>query len=255
MTINALRDREPDVALRSHLQVLLIGGAGQAEVLRRRVESAEVRVATAEADEGLTQLLRAPPDVVMLPLGVDPAPGIELLRLLRAVSQIGVITLGTGDRVLDGITALEAGADDHLGSPFGHAELLARLRAVVRRTQPAPSALVTTAGMPTVEVDLARHQVCRDGQPVHLTRTELDLLEVLASNPGVLLDHRALLKHVWGDRYGTEANYLRVYIAQLRKKLGDDASAPRLIETEPGIGYRWVAAVAPREAAVLGTPA
>src|SRR5262249_16228544 len=135
---------------------------------------------------------------------------------------------------------LDAGADDYVTKPFDTEELLARIRAALRRTPtatPAPSVV----RVDDLEIDLARRRVSRNDEQIHLTRTELELLELLVRHPGMLLTQEMILHEVWGPEYGTESNYLRVYIGQLRKKLGDDATRPRLIATEPGIGYRWIA--------------
>lgn len=126
------------------------------------------------------------------------------------------------------------------GTRTDHGELVARLWAFHRRTAPPSRPLVASEAEQPLLIDLARHEVLREGRRLHLTSTELRLLELLVAQAGVLLSHEVLLRHVWGEGYGTESNYLRVYVAQLRKKLGDRADAPRLIETTPGVGYRWI---------------
>jgi two-component system KDP operon response regulator KdpE len=196
-----------------------------------------VECATAEA--GIVEVADDRPDVVLLDLGLPDLDGIEALRRIRSFSDVPVVVLTARDRQQDKIEALDAGADDYVTKPFDMAELLARLRAVLRRVpqSPAAPAVVEVEGL---RVDLARRQVRLDGDAVHLTKTELALLEELASQPGKLLTHEYLLRKVWGRGYGSESNYLRVYVGQLRRKLGDDASNPRLIVTEPGIGYRWI---------------
>lgn len=192
---------------------------------------------------GVDQVVRRPPDLMLL-VG-DGTFGLGLLRRLRSVSTVGIITLGGTDRVEECVQALRAGADDHLSPPFDHAELVARIRAVHRRTAPSSRPLVASEAEQPLLIDLARHEVIREGQRLHLTRTELRLLELLVAQAGVLLTHEVLLRHVWGEGYGAESNYLRVYVAQLRKKLGDRAGAPRLIETTPGVGYRWIGSSPP----------
>jgi two-component system KDP operon response regulator KdpE len=178
-------------------------------------------------------------DLVVLDLGLPGIDGVEVIRRLRAWSSTPVIVLSVRDAQADKVAALDAGADDYVTKPFAMDELLARMRAVLRRTapgEPAPSA-VTVDGL---KVDLAKKLVSRDGQPIHLTPTEFALLELLVTNPGKLLTHRWLLQKVWGAAYGEQSNYLRVYVANLRKKLEPDPGAPSLILTEPGVGYRWV---------------
>jgi two-component system, OmpR family, KDP operon response regulator KdpE len=138
------------------------------------------------------------------------------------------------------ILGLEAGADDYVTKPFAMEELLARARAAMRRAQPGePTPPTMRYG--GLEIDLGRRLVTLDGDPLRLTPTEYLLLEALATNPGKLLTHQWLLRKVWGQGYGTETTYLRTYVRALRKKLGDDAQAPQLIVTEPGVGYRWIA--------------
>ena len=165
--------------------------------------------------------------------------GTEVIRRVRAFSDVPVIVLSVREGQQDKVAALDVGADDYVTKPFGMEELLARARAAMRRTAPEePIAPVLTFG--SLEVDLARRLVSRDGEQVHLTPTEYGLLEALVANPGKLLTHQWLLRKVWGQGYGTETTYLRTYVRALRKKLGDDAQAPELIVTEPGVGYRWV---------------
>jgi two-component system KDP operon response regulator KdpE len=196
-------------------------------------------VECATAEEGIVQVADNRPDVVLLDLGLPDLDGLEALRRMRSFSEIPVVVLTARDRQQDKIEALDAGADDYVTKPFDVAELLARIRAVLRRVPHAPAtpALVEVEGL---TVDLVRRQVRLEGEAVHLTKTELALLEQFASQPGKLLTHEYLLRKVWGDGYGSESNYLRVYVGQLRRKLGDDAANPRLIVTEPGIGYRWI---------------
>jgi len=191
------------------------------------------------AEEGLVLVADDRTDVVLLDLGLPDLDGIEALRRMRSFSEVPVVVLTARDRQQDKIAALDAGADDYVTKPFDVEELLARVRAVLRRVPQAASApAVVQVG--ALEIDLVRKQVRLDGDVVHLTKTELALLEQLATQPGKLLTHEYLLRQVWGRGYGSESNYLRVYVGQLRRKLGDDAANPRLIVTEPGIGYRWI---------------
>ena len=150
-----------------------------------------------------------------------------------------MIVLSVRELMTDKVAALDAGADDYVTKPFGMEELLARARAALRRAGPDEPPQ-PTLGYGDLEIDLARRLVTSAGEPVHLTPTEYALLEALVTNPGKLLTHQWLLRRVWGQGYGTETTYLRTYIRTLRKKLGDDASAPALIVTEPGVGYRWI---------------
>jgi two-component system KDP operon response regulator KdpE len=196
-------------------------------------------VESPSAEEGLVLVADDRPDVVLLDLGLPDLDGVEALRRMRSFSDVPVVVLTARDRQRDKIEALDAGADDYVTKPFDVEELLARVRAVLRRVPHASSApaVVVVDGL---EIDLVRKQVRLHGDVVHLTKTELALLEQLATQPGKLLTHEYLLRQVWGRGYGSESNYLRVYVGQLRRKLGDDAAHPRLIVTEPGIGYRWI---------------
>jgi len=186
-------------------------------------------------------------DLVVLDLGLPGIDGLEVIRRLRTWSQVPVIVLSVREAQADKIAALDAGADDYVTKPFSMDELLARTRAVLRRSGPADAEPpVIRAG--DLEIDLPRHAVTRGGRQVHLTPTEFALLEQFATNPGKLLTHRWLLQKVWGDGYQAQSNYLRVYVAGLRKKLEPEPGSPSLILTEPGVGYRW----APGETAASG---
>jgi two-component system, OmpR family, KDP operon response regulator KdpE len=193
----------------------------------------------ATGEDALVVVAERPPDLVVLDLGLPGLDGVETLRRLRRFSTVPVIVLSVRDRQATKIQALDLGADDYVTKPFDPAELLARIRAVLRRrVQPRSTPAVLITG--NLKIDLAARQVLKDGQLVHLTKTELALLEELVSNPGKLLTHDYLLRRVWGTGYSRQNHYLRVYIAQLRHKLGDDASNPCYIQTEPGLGYRWL---------------
>ncbi len=196
--------------------------------------------AVGTGEEGVLHVADLAPDLVLLDLGLPDMDGTEVVRRVRAFSEVPVIILSVREGPQDKVGALDAGADDYVTKPFAMEELLARARAALRRpaaAEPAPP-ILTFDGL---VVDLARRLVTRDGEVVHLTPTEYSLLEALATNPGKLLTHQWLLRKVWGQGYGSETTYLRTYIRALRRKLGDDASAPALILTEPGVGYRWVA--------------
>ncbi len=198
--------------------------------------------ATIEAGAGEAALDAAAsrqPDLVVLDLGLPDIDGVEVIERLRGWSDVPVIVLSVRDDQAGKVKALDAGADDYLTKPFAMEELLARVRAALRRTERPGSAPATLRFGP-LAVDLARRLVTDDGELVHLTPTEYDLLEALLTNPGKLLTHAWLLRRVWGPNYGDESHYLRVYVRQLRQKLRDDASSPVYILTEPGVGYRWL---------------
>jgi two-component system KDP operon response regulator KdpE len=178
------------------------------------------------------------PDVVLLDLGLPDLSGVDVLRRIRKHSQVPVIVLSARHGSDDKVEALDVGADDYVTKPFGMDELLARVRAAVRRSVPdQPPAPVVTD---TFTVDLAATVVLRDGVEVRLTPTEWRLLEALVTRPGRLVSQRQLLAEVWGPGYAVETNYLRVYVAGLRRKLEPDPSRPRHLLTEPGMGYRFV---------------
>ena len=189
-------------------------------------------------ETALDVLAREAVDLVLLDLGLPGMDGQEVIRRVRSWSDVPIIVLSVREGQDEKVRALDSGADDYVTKPFGMAELLARMRAVRRRAEPEE-------GRPAVlrfgdlEVDLARRLVRLRGEVVHLTPTEHRLLEAMATNPGKLLTHRWLLQRVWGPGYATEAQYLRVFVRQLRAKLGDDPARPRFVVTEPGLGYRW----------------
>ena len=183
-------------------------------------------------------MARERPDVMILDLGLPDMDGTEVIRGVRGWASTPIIVLSVWGQESQKVAALDAGADDYVTKPFGMDELLARLRAAVRRASPAPDEpVVTTADF---TVDLAAKRVTRaDGSDVRLTPTEWQLLEILVRNRGRLVTQRQLLQEVWGPAYETESNYLRVYIAQLRRKLEPEPSRPRYLLTEPGMGYRF----------------
>ena len=176
-----------------------------------------------------------PPDLIVLDLGLPDMDGAEVIRGLREGSSVPIIVLSGRAEGSDKVAALDAGADDYVTKPFGVDELLARIRAVTRRVHPADAAPgPLTVGRYTI--DLAGHTITPDQR---LTPTEWQLLERLLRHPGKLITQRSLLHDVWGPRYGTETNYLRQYMARLRRKLEDDPTRPRHLLTEPGMGYRY----------------
>ncbi|RNM16259.1 response regulator transcription factor [Nocardioides pocheonensis] len=176
------------------------------------------------------------PDVVLLDLGLPDRSGFDVLRALREWSSIPVIVVSARHGSHDKVDALDLGADDYVTKPFGMDELMARLRAAVRRAATADR-VVTEHFV----VDLGAQQVTRDGVPVRLTPTEWALLAALVSRQGQLVSRERLLHEVWGPAYGVETNYLRVFVANLRKKLEPEPSRPRYLHTEPGMGYRFTA--------------
>ena len=207
--------------------------------LRTSLQARGYEVATApNAETALDELASREVDLVIMDLGLPGIDGIEATRRIRTWSEVPVIVLSVRDAHADKVAALDAGADDYVTKPFAIEEVLARIRAVSRRTgPPAPGEPVVEFGGLTV--DLGKKRVTRAGEAVHLTPTEYQLLEAFVTHPGKLLTHRWLLQRVWGERYGDESHYLRVYVAGLRKKLEADPQRPRLILTEPGVGYRW----------------
>jgi two-component system KDP operon response regulator KdpE len=178
-------------------------------------------------------------DLVLLDLGLPGIEGHEVIKRLRAWSELPVIVISVRESQEEKVAALDAGADDYVAKPFGMKELLARMRAVQRRAA-SDAELEPVLIFEGLEIDLLKKLVKLDGAAVHLTPTEYRLLESMATNPGKLLTHQWLLQHVWGRGYGSESHYLRLYVKQLRQKLGDTPSSPRWITTEPGLGYRWL---------------
>jgi two-component system, OmpR family, KDP operon response regulator KdpE len=178
-------------------------------------------------------------DLVLLDLGLPGIEGHEVIQRLRSWSELPVIVISVRESQEEKVAALDAGADDFVTKPFGMKELLARMRAVRRRAA-IDEQLDPTLRFDGLEIDLLKKLVKLDDEPIHLTPTEYRLLEAMATNPGKLLTHAWLLRKVWGPGYGTESNYLRLYVKQVRQKLGDTPSEPRWITTEPGLGYRWL---------------
>ena len=176
------------------------------------------------------------PDVVLLDLGLPDITGLDVIAGIRGWSRVPIVVLSARQQGEDKVDALDAGADDYVTKPFGMNELLARLRAAVRRAAPADATeAVVEAG--DLTIDLARRRVLRQGTEVRLSPTEWALIEVLVRNRGKLVSRKQLLQEVWGPAYATETGYLRVYAAQLRRKLEQDPAHPRHIITQPGMGY------------------
>jgi two-component system KDP operon response regulator KdpE len=186
--------------------------------------------------EALLEATRTKPDVVLLDLGLPDMDGVEVIAGLRGWTRIPIVVLSARQDSRDKVEALDAGADDYVTKPFAMDELLARLRAAVRRGTPADDLPVIET--PAFTVDLAASRVLKDGEVVHLTPTEWHLLELLARHHGRLVSQAMLLREVWGPTYTRETHYLRLYMAQLRRKLEPEPSRPRYLLTEPGMGYR-----------------
>jgi len=221
----------------SNGRVLIIDDEPQIRrALRTALGGHDYEVETAEdGAEGLIQIATWSPDVIVLDLVMPGQDGFDVLRETRSWSQVPIIVLSARGQEPDKIRALDLGADDYLTKPFSVQELLARLRAVMRRSA-GPTEQTISLGR--ITIDLARHVVTRDGEEIHLTPTEFDLLRVLAMHLGKVLTHRQLLERVWGGYAAENAQQLRVYINYLRRKLEADPAHPQMIVTEPGIGYR-----------------
>ena len=203
-----------------------------------RVRGYEVLTA-ASGDTALAAVEAHQPDCVVLDLGLPGIGGLEVLRRLRTWTEVPVVVLTAIDSERDKVAALDLGADDYVTKPFGVAELMARIRVALRHARGATADRPRVVQAGELSIDLDAKLVTRDGTPVRLTTIEYRLLETLATNMGRLCTHRFLLERVWGPGYGDESHYLRVYMANLRKKL-DDPSAPQVLLTEPGMGYRFV---------------
>jgi two-component system KDP operon response regulator KdpE len=193
-------------------------------------------IEAASGQEALSKAAAEKPDIIVLDIGLPDINGIEVTRLLRQWTQIPIIILSVRGAESDKIAALDAGADDYLTKPFGVGELLARLRAALRRADQTTSEPVFTRG--NLKVDLARRLITVSGNEVQLTPTEYELLRVLVTHAGKVLTHHFLLREVWGAEYGEEFHMLHVNISNLRRKIEPDSTRPLFIITEPGVGYR-----------------
>ena len=210
--------------------------------LQTNLRGAGYDVATAStAAEALSTAAMRPPDAFILDLVLPDGSGIDVCRELRSWSSAPILVLSVVGDEPEKVAALDAGADDYVQKPFGIEELLARLRALLRRATPSGEPVLEVG---EVVIDLEKRLVTVGGRRVQLTPNEFDLLRVLAQNEGKLMTHPAILREVWGPAYSTESHYLHVYISQLRRKLEDDPSRPRYLLTEPGAGYRLVSPVA-----------
>ena len=188
--------------------------------------------------DGLTQAATRSPDVVLLDLGLPDQDGLEVTARLREWSQTPIVVISARGREEDKVAALDAGADDYVTKPFGVPELLARLRVALRHAARGDSGESPRLAFGPIELDLEKRRVTRAGEAVHLTPIEYRLLAELARHPGKVLTHSHLLKQVWGPASAQQSHYLRVYMAQLRRKLEEDPAQPRILLTELGVGYR-----------------
>ena len=208
--------------------------------LRTSLDAHEFTVYEAETGkQGLVECATRRPEVVILDLGLPDMDGVEVIRQLREWSSVPVIVLSARSQETDKIAALEAGADDYVVKPFGVGELIARLRVALRHSASSAGEVQSVFRAGELEVDLVNRRVRRAGADVHLTPTEYRLLVVLIKHPGRVLTQRFLLKEVWGPGYVESAHYLRIYMANLRKKLEASAAQPRHLLTETGVGYRF----------------
>jgi len=206
--------------------------------LRTSLRGAGYEVDTAEtAETALAAAAMRPPEAVILDLILPDGTGTDVVRELRAWSTAPVIVLSAVGDEREKVAALDAGADDYVTKPVGIDELIARLRAVLRRVVPSGEPVLQIGEL---QLDLEKHELRADGEPVHLTPHQFELLRLLARNEGKLLTHRTILQEVWGPGYGDESNLLHVHVSQLRRKIEPDPTRPRYLLTEPGAGYRFV---------------
>jgi two-component system KDP operon response regulator KdpE len=206
--------------------------------LQTSLRGAGYDVETAEtAEQALAAAAMRPPEAVILDLVLPDGTGTEVVRELRTWSSAPVIVLSAVGDEREKVAALDAGADDYVTKPVGIDELIARLRAVLRRATPSGEPVLTIGEL---ELDLEKRELRATGKPVHLTPHQFELLRLLALNEGKLLTHRAILQEVWGPGYGSESNLLHVHVSQLRRKIEPDPARPRYLLTEPGAGYRLV---------------
>jgi two-component system KDP operon response regulator KdpE len=209
--------------------------------VRHALEAEDCRVHEAETlARGIVEAGTRKPDLVILDLGLPDGDGMDLIRSVRAWSNLPIIVLSARAGERDKVAALDAGADDYLDKPFGVDELVARVRVALRRRMRPAGDGEPVVRLGKVTVDLANRRVSRDGADIHLTPVEFRLLTTLLGHPGKVLTHRQLLKEVWGPAHVESSHYLRIYMAHLRRKLEDDPARPRFLLTETGIGYRFV---------------
>lgn len=209
--------------------------------LRIALEASGFAVAEASnGAEGVARCATTAPSLVILDLGLPDIDGQDVVRRIREWSEVPILVLSVRQSEAEKVALLDAGANDYVVKPFGIQELLARIRALLRRGGRAEPAATAEIVVGALEVDLARHEVRVDGEPVRLTPKEFDLLRVLAQNAGRILTHGQILREVWGKAHEHDTQYLRVFVSQLRHKLRDDPADPRFILNEPGVGYRML---------------
>ena len=195
-------------------------------------------VEAASAQEALSQMVSRNPEIVLLDLGLPDQDGVEWTRSVREWSHTPIIVISAREQEGDKVKALDAGADDYLTKPFGLNELLARMRVALRHAEQTGAAEAPVLDVGPLQLDLARRQVTIDGRELRLTPIEYRILSLLARNAGKVLTHSYILREVWGPGHTQQTHYLRVYMAQLRRKLQADLARPHLLTTEPGVGYR-----------------
>jgi two-component system KDP operon response regulator KdpE len=227
-----------------HKRILVVDDEPQiTRVLRTSLSSQGYDIRVANDGETALEIMKDwTPDMVITDLAMPNMGGLELCRRLRTATQIPIIVLSVRGEEKTKVQALDAGADDYVTKPFGMEELLARVRANLRRTASSDSDEPKAIQAGDLRIDLTAHQVTVQDKEVHLTPKEFDLLVYLARRPGKVVSHRALLGAIWGGNSTEQVEYLRVFVGQLRKKLEPDASSPRYILTEPWVGYRFQAA-------------
>jgi two-component system KDP operon response regulator KdpE len=224
----------------NNLKILIVDDDSQARrVLRAALVARGYEVDDAwNGEEALQKVREQPPDLVLLDLNLPDLSGLEICRSIRDSSEVSVIVVSVKRAEFEKVAALEAGADDYITKPFGVEELVARIRAVARRSSVRKSPRVLS--LDRIRIDFETHEVIGPEEKVHLTAKEFAILRYLVSNAGKVVSHRRLLQAVWGPDYGNEVEYLRVFINQLRKKIEPDPSKPRYILTEPSEGYSFV---------------
>ena len=227
-------DRAPQV-------VIVEDDAQIRRFVRTSLEAESYRVAEAETrNRGVIEAGTRKPDLVIVDLGLPDGSGLDLIRDVRGWSNVPILVLSARVDERDKVDALDAGADDYLTKPFGTAELLARVRAMLRRSARTPEGSAGIRAFGDVRVDLTARTVSRNDERVHVTPVEFRLLAHLVSHPGQVLTHRQLLREIWGPSHAEDSHYLRIYMGRLRQKLEREPARPRHFVTETGVGYRFV---------------